>query len=239
MVKMNACPFKDRPCRLLYRFILILFLFCAILLPLTAKSVRAQEQAGKRAGAVLKKIDAPAERPDFFLQTGELPRTGITDPNGFTQTDSRPSGNAPSSDMELLLPTLDVISRILPAGSKDGFYPLQWLGMDAGLLEGTDLPGEGIAVIAAHNTVSAGEYGPFAQIFRMEEGDRFFVNSSEKGMLIYEVYLNWKIGSFERNALWTAASAHSNTLTLMTCEDELPDGGGYAARRIVSGRLVN
>ncbi len=92
-------------------------------------------------------------------------------------------------------------------------------------------------MIAAHNTVSFDEYGPFALIMSLEQGDRFFIRDRENRILIYEVYSNEKIGAYDHEALFTAAGMYDSTVTLLTCEDERPEGG-YASRRIVSAKQV-
>ena len=56
-------------------------------------------------------------------------------------------------------------------------------------------------------------------------------------LTFFEVYANEKIGAQDREALEKIASAFENTLTLLTCEDERPEGG-YASRRIVAAKLT-
>ena len=99
------------------------------------------------------------------------------------------------------------------------------------------LPGEGVSVIVGHNTLDAEEAGPFAAIGQLEEGDRFFVLDAEGKLMTFEVDASGKIGARDAAALEKAAVAYENTLTLLTCEDELPEGG-YASRRIVSAKRV-
>ena len=140
-------------------------------------------------------------------------------------------------NMELLLPDLNIISPIVTVPKTDEGYPVLELGNNAGLLEGSDLPGSGISVIAAHNTLNAEEYGPFALIKQLKKDDILFVRLPNGNLLRFKVYLNEKIGSTDINALRQAASLYGNTLTLLTCEDERPEGG-YVSRRIVAAKLV-
>ena len=180
--------------------------------------------------------------PDFFVVDGggsiELPETGITTVGGYPLSSKPASVNYLPTTMELQLPTLNILSSIVTVGQVDGRYPVEWLGYDAGLLEGTDKPGEGISVIAAHNTINSEDYGPFAMIMEMEEGDRFFITDEDGTIMIFQVYANEKIGSHDFDALWKVASEFDNTVTLLTCEDERAEGG-YSARRAVSARRVN
>ena len=115
---------------------------------------------------------------------------------------------------------------------NDG-YPVQDLGNDAGLLEGFALPGSGISVIAAHNTLNEEEFGPFASIRMLNEGDMIFVRKENGELLRFRVYENTGIASDDMEALQQTAAMYDNTLTLLTCEDQRPEGG-YASRRIVS-----
>ena len=168
--------------------------------------------------------------PSFFLIDTELPKTGLS-----AKPAAKPAAvKYPGTGMELLIPSLGVTSSIVTVDFADGEYQVEWLGMDAGLLEGSTLPGKGLSVIAAHNTLGKEEYGPFARLAELNPGDRFFVRSAE-GLKIFTVYANEKIGARDGAALRAAASRHENTLTLLTCADEQP-GGGYASRRIVSAK---
>ena len=177
------------------------------------------------------------DRPSFFLLDEELPLTGITGPKASPRSGMVPSMRYKPVNMELLIPELNIVSPIVTVPKTDEGYPVLELGDNAGLLEGSALPGSGISVIAAHNTLNTEEYGPFALIHELSEGDVFFVRRSNGNLVRFTVYLNEKIGSADINALRQAASLYGNTLTLLTCEDELPEGG-YASRRIVAAKLT-
>ena len=139
--------------------------------------------------------------------------------------------------MELQIPSLDVCAEIFSVEQINGYYPVEWLEMASGLLADTSLPGKGQSVIAAHNTVSSDEYGPFALIAELDEGDRFFIRDEENRLLIFEVYANEKIDAYDYEGLFSAAGQYDSTVTLLTCEDERAEGG-YASRRIVSARQI-
>ena len=89
----------------------------------------------------------------------ELPRTGITGV-GISLKDKPASLNYAPIGMELYIPVLDLVSDIVTVPQTDDGYPVEWLGRNAGLLEGFAKPGSGISVIAGHNTLNAEEYGP-------------------------------------------------------------------------------
>ena len=180
----------------------------------------------------------PPTPPEFFRIGGELPETGITTVNGFDRANMPASVSYVPTNMMLQIPTLNIMSSIVEIEPEDGRYPVEWLGFEAGLLEGTAKPGEGISVLAAHNTLNKSDYGPFALIMEMDEGDRFFVSDEDGSILIFQVYANEKIGSHDYDALWNVASEFGNTVTLLTCEDERAEGG-YASRRVIAARRVN
>ena len=183
------------------------------------------------------KPEPEPDLPPFFFLDIELPQTGISSRSGYPQSGKPASVEYKPMNMELLVPGLNLSGNIVNVPLTDEGYPVQWLGMDAGLLEGSALPGQGMSVIAAHNTLNAEEYGPFASIQMMENGDRFFVRSADGQLLIYEVYANAKIGAYDMESLRKLAGSYSNSLTLMTCEDEMIEGG-YASRRIVAARQI-
>ncbi len=171
--------------------------------------------------------------PESFSTVTELPGTGLTGRLSF-----HAKLNYVPLAMELEIPSLNVHSEIVKVPSAGGNFPVEGLGMEAGLLEGTALPGKGVSVLAAHNTLSSEEYGPFALIAALEEGERIFVRDADGSMMIFEVWSNAKIDASDVSGLFAAASEFEPSLTLLTCEDELLTGG-YASRRIVSARKIN
>lgn len=166
-----------------------------------------------------------------------LPETGFTGLNRVTRADKPASVRYIPTSMELQIPSLDVIMGIVSVEAEDGIYPVDWLEGDAGHLADTALPGEGISVIAAHNTLSAEEWGPFALLATLDLGDRIFVSTEDGRLMIFEVYENTKISDTDHETLAAVATEFDSTMTLMTCEDEQIEGG-YASRRIISARQV-
>ena len=167
----------------------------------------------------------------------ELPQTGFSAKSGASLLPKSAAGTYKPVRMELQIPSLGVISRIVSVEPEEGEYPIGRLGPDAGLLADMGLPGGGCAVIAGHNSLSAETAGPFALISLMSPGDHFFVKDENGSLMIFEVYANRKIGAFDHEALAETAGQFGSTVTLMTCEDERLEGG-YASRRIVSGRQI-
>ena len=174
--------------------------------------------------------------PPFFEIEKELPKTGITLPPAMLAEKPNSISYRPMN-MDLMIPSLDLSMGIVEVNEIDGEYPVQWLGMNAGLLEGASLPGEGPAVIVGHNTLNSEDYGPFVRISMLNPGDRFFIRTANDRIMGFEIYTNEKIASHDVQKLYRIASQFESTVTLMTCEDELPEGG-YASRRIVTARQV-
>ena len=82
------------------------------------------------------------------------------------------------------------------------------------------------------------EAGPFALLYEMGIGDRIFVVDPEDKMQIFTVYANEKVTETDIRGLERIAGQFDNSLTLITCEDEM-ESGGYANRRIIACRPVN
>ena len=166
---------------------------------------------------------------------GELPRTGFSamHPQALSAMPKDLKYNPLSWSLEI--PTLSVDADIVEVPYLNDEYPIEWLGNSVGLLEGFALPGEGYTVLTGHNHLNTTEAGPFALLVAMEEGERIFVHDPEEGIKIYVVYANEKVGQNEFDAVEKIATMFENSLTLITCEDELVDGG-YANRRIVAAK---
>ncbi len=161
-----------------------------------------------------------------------LPATGI---NG-TIVPRPKSVNYSILGLSIELPSLGVSAEILNVPFVDDAYAVTWLGGNAGLLEGSAMPGEGQTWIAAHNHIDAEEYGPFANIGNLNSGDRVFIADHTDGtMTVYEVYANLKVAADDAESVYAAADEYADSLTLITCEDERVDGG-YANRRIICAK---
>ena len=171
------------------------------------------------------------EQPEWFrLLENELPATGFS-ARHFTPLKERPRELVyGSTGFTLQIPTLDIAEPILTVPVENESYPVEWLGSQVGLLDGSSLPGEGISVLTGHNHLNTTDVGPFLFIGTMNEGDRIMVNDADNSMLIYEVYGNYKVSSDGFSSI--ADEIHKNALILITCEDESMDGG-YLNRRVI------
>ena len=112
---------------------------------------------------------------------------------------------------------------------------MECLGEEAGVLEGSALPGEGYSVIAAHNTLDSDTHGSFALLASLEENDSIFVRSGEDELMIFTVYANELVGPYGFAEIASAAENEPGSLMLLTCENESSEGG-YLNRRVVFAR---
>ena len=169
----------------------------------------------------------------FIENGGMLPRTGFSalNPQELPQQGAEISYKA--SGLTLQIPSLSVTAEIVTVPAVDEDYPVEWLGGNAGLLEGSSEPGKGVSIIAAHNHLNTTEAGPFALLSELEAGDVLFVLDRGSQYRSFRVYASEKIGENDTAALRALAEEAEDPLLLITCEDERPEGG-YANRRIVA-----
>ena len=168
----------------------------------------------------------------------ELPATGLP-----TRVDVplavRPEGlNYTDLNMRIQIPTIDVDVELEGVPTMDGVWKVEWLDARAGLLSGTALPGEGYSIVAAHNTLNAEEYGPFALLSTLMDNDRIFVNNPDGSLRLFRVYANELMAPNDMEKLASVAEQEMNTLVLVTCENESVDGG-YLNRRVVFAKPLN
>ena len=179
-------------------------------------------------------IDAP-ERTFFRfpLEMRELPRTGFSANRPQALREKPLSLNYDFTGWELRVPSLNVSADIVQVPFEDHDYPVQWLGSAAGLLEGSALPGEGVSILTGHNHLNTTEAGPFALLSGLESGTRLFVVNRNNEMTAFTVVRNELIAADEFTTVEAIANQFDNTLVLLTCENENPEGG-YVNRRVIA-----
>lgn len=137
----------------------------------------------------------------------------------------------------LNIPANGIVSEIvgIPEDESGESWAVEWLNDRTGLLDGSALPGEGISVLAGHNHLNDTSYGPFAALSKLMEDDRIFVSKPDGSVLQYRIYENtlFAADEFQQAASHTKADA----LVLITCEDEMAEGG-YQNRRVVFAEPV-
>lgn len=162
-----------------------------------------------------------------------LPQTGFSALHPQKPGEKPLSINYAQTGMVLQIPSLDVITNIVQVPFMGNEYPVQWLDAAAGLLEGSALPGEGVSIFTGHNHLSTTEIGPFAFLSQLEPGMKMFVLKENEKLISFTVIRNDMIDAEDVTALETIANQFNNSLTLLTCENELTRGG-YANRRVVT-----
>ena len=168
-----------------------------------------------------------------YYRIEEMPETGFSAVHPQALPDMPMNISYKPLEWTLQIPTLSVSTEIVQIPLVDGRYPVTWLGSAAGLLEGSALPGEGMTIIAGHNHLNTMESGPFALLGTLETGDRIFVTDPENELQTFVVYANEKIDEADIDALYAIIEARENSITMITCEDERPNGG-YENRRIIA-----
>ena len=141
------------------------------------------------------------------------------------------------SGLTLQIPSLDLAEGIVTVPFRDGEYPVEWLGKNIGLPEEFPRPGSGRSVLLGHDHLNTAEAGPFALLGMLTENARVIISDKNDQILTYSVFANEKIAAddmAEAERLWSSCE---NSLILITCEDERPEGG-YASRCIVAAKPV-
>jgi LPXTG-site transpeptidase (sortase) family protein len=109
-------------------------------------------------------------------------------------------------------------------------WAVEWLNDKAGILSYSKVPGEGTSIIAGHNHLDEMNVGPFLMLWQLENNDRIFITDDDGEFLMYSVYANELINPTDSALIYQKAIPGS--LVLLTCENEMPEGG-YAYRRAV------
>ena len=162
---------------------------------------------------------------------GTLPATGFSTKHA-TKLPAQPAAleYRDLNGLRIQIPSLSVSAEIRGVPFADGEWAVEWLGADAGLLDNGAEPGKGTAVIAAHNHIDDMSVGPFLFIRELQNNDRIFITDDDGTMLMYRVYANELVTPDAAEAVYD--NAIPGSLVLVTCEDEMAEGG-YAYRRLV------
>lgn len=165
-------------------------------------------------------------------QVPPVPGTGF--PAGkFTPLASMPAGlKYADLGYEIEIPVLDVATRIVNIPLSENNWNVEWLGNNAGLLEGSAMPGSGISLLTGHNHLNTNAAGPFLFIKDLQANDRIFVHKSDGSLIPFKVVSNELYTPNDLKEIAEKASENSDTMVLITCEDEMVSGG-YEHRRAV------
>ncbi len=128
----------------------------------------------------------------------------------------------------LEIPSIESKSDLVEVPIVNGAQDVSWLGNEAGLI--SENPENGIRLIAAHNHLNNMSAGPFAFLSQLSENDRVFLRNTDGNLVQYQVTANLK--KTPEEILTDKTAVADGSLVLVTCEDELAEGG-YQNRRIV------
>ncbi len=174
---------------------------------------------------------SPTPEPPFFPIIGDcLPATGFS-ASQFTPLRVRPQRISYGvTDLTLQIPELDVAEPILTIPEDNGSFPVEWLGRNIGLLEGSAKPGKGITVLTGHNHLNTTEAGPFLLLGTLSQGDKVMITDKHNELISFKVYGNYKISADDFSSI--SGYLKENSLLMITCEDEAAEGG-YINRRVI------
>ncbi len=134
------------------------------------------------------------------------------------------------TNMTLSIPTLNVNEDIVLVPYVDDSFPVENLGSNIGLLEGSGPSENDLFVLAGHNHLNTMEKGPFAGLSAMKVSDLIFIRGSKNAARTFVVYANEKFAADDIDGLMSYA--RSGSMVLITCEDESIEGG-YLNRRVI------
>ena len=161
-----------------------------------------------------------------------MPATGISGSSMFVGL-SQPADlkYQELNGLHLEIPVIDAEMDLVKVPlDENNEWAVEWLGDRAGVLSAGALPGRGTSLIAAHNHLDKTNAGPFKMLQYLGIKDRIFVTDAKGKLLSFSVYENELLSPNDGALLYQKAIPGS--LVLVTCEDELPEGG-YAFRRVV------
>ena len=210
-----------------------------------------QPQKPSPALALPQNQSSDAETPFIWYQIGEieehsssfcfdceLPKTGFS-ARVSTPLSVKPSGLTYSDlKMRIQIPTINLDTELAGVPLRNGEWAVEWLGERAGMLSGSHVPGEGLTVIAAHNTLNNTEFGPFLLLYALEQNDVIFINQPDGSLLRFGVYANMLVEPNDMKKLASIAEEEQNSLVLITCENESVDGG-YLNRRVIFAKPLD
>ena len=173
-----------------------------------------------------------ASYSDPFSHITELPATGFPTRVNVPLA-VRPEGlNYPDLNLRIQIPVIGVDTVLAGVPETDGAWEVEWLEDRAGLLGGSALPGEGLAIVAAHNALSAEKAGPFILLSTLAQNDTVLISGADGSVQIFRVFANELLDPDDIGKLASIAGNGENTLVLITCENESA-AGGYLNRRAV------
>ena len=166
-----------------------------------------------------------------------LPATGFA-PGRVTVLPEQPpaASYSTTTDLQLVIPALDVVTPIVGIPQNNGTWDVSWLGEDAGWLYGSAYPTwQGNTVLTGHVWNADNTPGIFVNLKQLQYGDRFTIEAYGQ-IYTYEVRENKLIS--RRNVDGAFKHESLDWVTLLSCEQYDPVNGIYPYRRLVRAVLV-
>ena len=186
----------------------------------------------------LYRIGEEEKHVSSFCYNCELPKTGFSS-RVSTPLSVKPAGlEYTDLKMRIQIPVIGLDTELAGVPLRDSEWAVEWLGDRAGVLSGSYAPGEGLTVVAAHNTLSETETGPFLLLFALEHNDVIFINQPDDSLQRFGVYANLLVEPNDMQKLALIAEQEEGSLLLVTCENESVEGG-YLNRRVVFAKPLD
>ncbi|MCB0172316.1 MAG: sortase [Anaerolineae bacterium] len=198
----------------------------------------AEDAVGQDGQIAFQSSAAPGEeyQPPVYDEAELAAHQEVENALGF----SLPVGSVNSITQEgvatrLVIPRLNLDAPVVLSPIENQTWKVEHLGTDkVGHLEGTAPPGSNSnIVLAAHVTVSAGVYGPFAQLASLQPGDQVYIYY---GQDVYE-YIIDDYDTVDRTAIEVTHPTNTGRVTLITCSNWSAAEGRYVERLVVTGHL--
>jgi len=139
------------------------------------------------------------------------------------------------TDVSLEIPVLRLDLPIVGIPMTNNTWDVNWLLHQAGWLQGSAFPGfSGNSVLTSHVTLPYGQAGPFANLHKLNVGDKVFVHAFGE-LYIYEVRSVRKLDASDPSIL---QHEDKSWLTLITCADYSESAETYLKRLVVRAELL-
>ena len=150
---------------------------------------------------------------------------------------ARPEAKAHAdTGLNLEIPSLGVQAPVVGVPPSSGGWDVSWLGDAVGWLQGTAFPTwEGNTVLTAHVWNADNSPGVFIGLKSLRFDDHILLHV-EGRTYVYAVRENRLLAPNDVSV--ALAHREHDWLTLLTCEDYLPQSGVYRYRRMVRAVLV-
>lgn len=173
---------------------------------------------------------------DWSVTNVMMPNTGFSTFRTSAAQAADPSALV-SVNMKIEIPQFNVMSDIVQVPFTGENWDVASLRENVGLLEGFDLPGVGISMLAGHNHLGSDQVGPFVALGSLKNGDRIFIHRENKPLIIFEVYENRQLDPNDFATIEELVADQAGAIVLVTCENETTEGT-YSDRRVVFAKMI-